>query len=532
MRHVLPAIALPHHPNALRSSLMALMLSATTASSFAQGTSPMGPSHRFSDPQPVAGQYIVVFNDPVSNPRALSAQLAQQNGGRLLHSYSSALKGFAAVLSPAAVQALRNNPNVDYIEQDSTVGLNTTTDDTPEAAVVQLQNSASWGLDRIDQRDRPLSSTYEYRYTGTQVHAFILDTGIRTTHTELATRVSSNGFTAINDGQGSNDCNGHGTHVAATVGGVTWGVAKGVRLIPVRVLGCDGSGTTSGVIAGLDYVSRDTRRPAVANLSLGGGASIAMDNAVSNTVNNGVTVVVAAGNSNKDACNFSPARVPSALTVGATTSGDARASYSNYGSCLDVFAPGSAITSAWHTSDTATATLNGTSMAAPHVAGVAALALAADPQATPSALALFVVDNASLNKISSAGNGSPNRLVYALASGPPPKAPVHTVRVSSISSDVSKNRTAWFAYATVSLRYTGGTFDGQPVPNATMSGSFNPGGAKTCTTSAQGVCTLASTSLSYKSVVSTTFTVTGVSGTDLVYDASQNGATQILIARP
>ncbi|MDZ4100992.1 MAG: S8 family peptidase [Hydrogenophaga sp.] len=526
---------MPHptaRPHPLRSALAAMLLGASATGAAAQGTNPNAPSHRFTESRSVAGQYIVVFRNGVTNPTALAAQLAQQNNGRLLHTYSNALRGFAAVLSPAAVQALSNNPNVEYIEPDSTISLNTSANNAAEAPAEQRQNSATWGLDRIDQRDRPVSTTYEYRYTGAPVHAFIVDTGIRSTHVDMAGRVSSSGYTAINDGQGSNDCNGHGTHVAATVGGASWGVAKGVNLVPVRVLDCAGSGSTSGVIAGLDYIVRDTRRPAVANLSLGGGASTTMDNAVANTVASGVTVVVAAGNSNKDACNYSPARAPSAITVGATTSADARASYSNFGPCLDVFAPGSAITSAWHTSDTATASLNGTSMAAPHVAGVVALALAADPLATPSGIAPFVLDNASLNKVSSAGSNSPNRLVYSLASGTPPQATVQTTRVVSISGRATKNRTAWLAYATVTLHYAGGTLAGQPVPNATVSGSFNPGGAKTCTTSTLGSCTLISSSLSYKSVVSTTFTVTGVSGTDLVYDATQNSAVQTVIARP
>jgi len=519
-------------PRPLRHPFTALLLGVCAASAAAQPASPAAPSHRFAEAQPLAGQYIVVFRNPVTNPTALAAQLAQQHGARLLHSYNSALKGFAAVLSPAAVRALRNNPNVDYIEQDSTVSLNIPLGAAPETPIDQLQISATWGLDRIDQRDRPLSSTYEYRYTGAAVHAFIVDTGIRPTHTDMAGRVSASGFTAISDGRGSNDCNGHGTHVAATVGGSTWGVAKGASLVPVRVLDCAGAGSTSGVIAGLDYVARDTRRPAVANLSLGGGASTAMDNAVANTVASGVTVVVAAGNNNKNACNYSPARAPSALTVGATTSADARASYSNFGSCLDLFAPGSAITSAWYTSDTATASLNGTSMAAPHVAGVAALALAADPTATPAAVTSFVLDNATLNKVTSSGSGSPNRLVYALAGGTPPQASVHTVRVSAITTNASKKRNAWIAYATASLRYAGGPLDGQPVPNATLSGSFNPGGAKTCTTTSQGSCTLASSALSLKSVAATSFSVTGAGGTGLAYDASQNSATQVVIARP
>lgn len=281
------------------------------------------------------------------------------------------------------------------------------------------QNSATWGLDRIDQVDRPLSSQYLYQYQGAGVYAFVLDTGILATHQDFGGRVQpGTGF--ISDGNGSSDCNGHGTHVAGTIGGSQWGVAKGVTLVPVRVLDCAGSGSWSGVIAGLDWVASQTAmRPAVANLSLGGAKSSSVNAAVAAAVGKGVTMVVAAGNSNADACNTSPASEPSAITVGATTSADARASYSNFGSCLDLFAPGSSITSAWYTGTAATQTISGTSMASPHVAGVAALALAANPASTPDMVTRFLTDNASLNKVGAAGTGSPNRLVFSLAAGAP-----------------------------------------------------------------------------------------------------------------
>jgi hypothetical protein len=237
------------------------------------------------------------------------------------------------------------------------------------------------------------------------------------------------GFTSINDGNGTNDCNGHGTHVSGTVGGSTYGVAKSVTLVPVRVLNCSGSGTNSGVIAGVDWVSSNhtAGQPAVANMSLGGGASSALDTAVNNSINDGVTYAIAAGNSNTNACTQSPARVANAITVGSTTNTDARSSFSNFGTCVDIFAPGSNITSSWNTSDTATNTISGTSMATPHVAGVAALFLEANPGASPATVASAIISNATLNHVSNPGTGSPNRLLYSIFSGgPPPPSPTPT----------------------------------------------------------------------------------------------------------
>jgi serine protease len=285
--------------------------------------------------------------------------------------------------------------------------------------VVASQPNATWGLDRIDQRNLPLNATYNYDTNAVNVDVYIIDTGIRAAHVEFGGRVT-NGYTAVSDGNGTNDCNGHGTHVAATVGGSIYGVAKSVELHPVRVLGCNGSGSTSGVIAGVNWVAANHSTPAVANMSLGGGASTALDDAVRSAIASGVTFAIAAGNSNANACNSSPARVAEALTVGSTTSTDARSSFSNFGLCLDLFAPGSSITSAWHTSNTATNTISGTSMAAPHVAGVAALYLAVNPSASPSAVHAAVVNNATPNKVTGAGSGSPNRLLYSLFSAAPP----------------------------------------------------------------------------------------------------------------
>ena len=358
----------------------------------------------------IADQYIVVFDDVQTARAQVPAQaqaLAGQHGARILHVYEGSIRGFAASMSATAAAALARNPRVRYVEQDSVM------------TIVASQPNATWGLDRIDQRNLPLNTTYNYDTNAVNVDVYIIDTGIRGTHVEFGGRVT-NGYTAITDGNGTNDCNGHGTHVAATVGGSIYGVAKSVELHPVRVLGCNGSGSTSGVIAGINWVAANHSTPAVANMSLGGGASTALDDAVRGAIASGVTFALAAGNSNANACNSSPARVAEALTVGSTTSADARSSFSNFGLCLDLFAPGSSITSAWNTSNTATNTISGTSMASPHVAGAAALYLAMHPSASPSVVNAALVNNATPNKVTGAGSGSPNRLLYSLFSAAPP----------------------------------------------------------------------------------------------------------------
>jgi serine protease len=356
----------------------------------------------------IPNQYIVVLNSDrveAAQVRGMAAALARAQGGRVLHVYERALRGFTAAMSARAAAVLARDPRVRYIEQDSVM------------TVVDTQVNATWGLDRIDQRDRPLDGSYTFNTVAANVNVYVIDTGVRRTHFEFGGRVSSTGFTSIADGNGTNDCNGHGTHVAGTIGGATYGVAKGATIFPVRVLSCSGSGSTSGVIAGVDWVTANRVLPAVANMSLGGGASTALDDAVRNSVAAGVTYAIAAGNSNANACNFSPARVSVALTVGSSTSSDARSSFSNFGTCVDLFAPGSSITSSWHTNDNATNTISGTSMASPHVAGVAALYLADNPGASPATVHTAVVNNTTPGRLTSVGSGSPNRLLYSLFGG-------------------------------------------------------------------------------------------------------------------
>ncbi|MGB0514198.1 MAG: S8 family peptidase, partial [Wenzhouxiangellaceae bacterium] len=369
---------------------------------------------------PVPGEYIVVLKDNVarlatetrsSHPevRQVAEAITSQYRVKLQRSYTHVLRGFVIEADKRTISNLLLDERVSLIEENGIVSINQTT-----------QNGATWGLDRIDQTNLPLNGTYVYDNNGSGVRAYIIDTGIRASHNEFdgaSTNRVISGFTSINDGNGTNDCNGHGTHVAGTVGGTVYGVAKGVTLVPVRVLGCNGSGTNAGVVAGMDWVAANAVLPAVANMSLGGGASTTTDNAVANMRNAGVTVVVAAGNENQNACNVSPARAAAAYTVGSTTSSDSRSSFSNFGTCVDIFAPGSSITAAWSTSNSATNTISGTSMASPHVAGAAALYLSANPSAAPSAVESFLTNNATPNVLSGIGSGSPNLLLFSRLSG-------------------------------------------------------------------------------------------------------------------
>jgi aqualysin 1 len=355
----------------------------------------------------IPDNYIVVLDQDAVGPGADEAAAAAEAeqvisstaSGRLKHVYAHAISGFSAEMSEADALALSNDPRVKFVEEDSMMGIETT------------QSNATWGIDRIDQRALPLSGTYTYTATGSGVNAYIIDTGIRITHTQFGGRASV-AFDAIGDGRNGIDCNGHGTHVSGTVGGSTYGVAKAVRLFAVRVLNCSGSGTTSGVIAGVDWVTAHHASPAVANMSLGGGVSTSLDTAVNNSINSGVTYAIAAGNSNTNASNSSPARVSAAITVGSSTKTDARSSFSNFGSVVDIFAPGSSITSAWSTSDTATNTISGTSMATPHVAGVAARFLQNNRTASAATVRNAIVNAATLNRLTGIPAGTANRLLF------------------------------------------------------------------------------------------------------------------------
>ncbi|MDD9378655.1 S8 family peptidase [Streptomyces sp. ZAF1911] len=358
----------------------------------------------------VSGSYIVTLNDSAARSTADSGKaVAKRYGARIDRTYSAALNGYSIEVSEAQARKLAADPAVKSVVQNRVFTVDATQPNPP-----------SWGLDRIDQAALPLNQSYTYPdKAGEGVTAYIIDTGVRKTHQDLGGR-ASDGYDAIDNDNTAQDGHGHGTHVAGTVAGTSYGVAKKAKIVGVRVLDNNGSGTTAQVVAGIDWVTAHAVKPAVANMSLGGGADSALDTAVRNSIASGITYGVAAGNESTNANTKSPARVTEAITVGATTNTDAKASYSNYGAVLDLFAPGSNITSSWGTGDTATNTISGTSMATPHVVGAAALYLAANPTATPAQVSTALVNAATPNVVTSPGTGSPNRLLNIGNSTTPP----------------------------------------------------------------------------------------------------------------
>ncbi|MFG3422119.1 S8 family serine peptidase [Micromonospora sp. NPDC048063] len=504
-------MGLPRRSLLVGVATMAMVATATPA----MAAEPVGTIRAAGGATAVADSYIVVFKD-TAVARATVGDTAQRlvgrHGGTVARTYGAALRGFEVRVGAGAAARIAADPAVAYVEQNHTVSIAGTQTNPP-----------SWGLDRIDQRALPLDSSYTYPNTASNVHAYIIDTGIRFSHSDFGGRATS-GYDAV-DGGSADDCNGHGTHVAGTVGGSAYGVAKGVQLVGVRVLNCQGSGTNAGVIAGVDWVTQNAVKPAVANMSLGGGANSTLDTAVRNSINSGVSYGLAAGNdSGGNACNTSPARTAEGITVGSTTNTDARSSFSNIGTCLDIFAPGSSITSAWHTGDSATNTISGTSMATPHVVGAAALVASANPSWTPQQVRDFLVNNATNNVVGNPGTGSPNKLLYVVNDDTPPTNDF-SVSVSPTSGSTAPGGsvTATVATATTNGSAQSVSLSASGLPSGATA-SFSPatvtsGGSSTLTIStsastAPGTYTVTVTGTAASGSRSATYslTVTGTGG--------------------